>query len=106
MKRVFPDSSVVIKGSDSKTGISSTLGRSVAVCNVLVARIGFSLLSSGKALTALPGAKGVEVRGLEEDDGQDDDDDDDDAKLPNSWNAQMESLEGRMKSGTYQWGHR
>ena len=70
----------------------------------MVARIGFSLLSSGKTLTALPGAKGVEVRGLEEDDGQDDDDDD--AKLPNSWNAQKESLEGRMKSGTYQWGHR
>jgi len=47
-------------------------------------------------LTALPGAKGVEVRGLEENDGQDDDDDDDDAKLPNSRNAQKESLEGRM----------
>ena len=44
-------------------------------------------------MTALPGAKGVEVRGLEEDDGQDDDDDDDDAKLPNSWNPHKESLE-------------
>jgi hypothetical protein len=46
-------------------------------------------------LTALPGTKGVEVRGLEENDGQDDDDVDD-AKLPNSRNAQKESLEGRM----------
>jgi hypothetical protein len=44
-------------------------------------------------LTALPGAKGVEVRGLEENDGQDDDDD---AKLPNSRNTQKESLEGRV----------
>jgi hypothetical protein len=50
-------------------------------------------------LTALSGAKGVEVRGIEEDDGQhddDDDQDDDDAKMPNSKNARKESLEGRM----------
>ena len=61
-------------------------------------------------MTALPGAKGVEVRGLEEDCGQhdddDDDDDDDDAKLPNSRTVQKESLEGGMESGTYQWRHR